>query len=109
MKTKNKKKTEQIIPTDFQMELDLEYSGPSPEEATQLQRRIWDKDDEERYCSTDRAPEPDIEWKMAIYASDAECAGQDGYLARVELSAYVDDQESKMHPYFSNASRRRVA
>lgn len=70
-----------------QMELDLEYNGPSPEEATELQREMWDGDEADRYCSPDRTPEPDIGWKMAIYATEAECARQDGYLARVELSA----------------------
>ena len=70
-----------------QMELDLEYDGVSPEEATELQREMWESDDADRYCSTDRAPDSDIEWKMAIYATDAECAGQDGYLSRLELSA----------------------
>ena len=86
MKIRNEKK--QKTNADwFQMELDLEYDGLTPDEATQLQRRIWGEDDEGRYCSPDRAPESDYDWKMAIYATDAECAEQDVYLSRVELSA----------------------
>ena len=92
-----------------QLELDLEYDGLTPEEATQLQRRMWEQDDEDRYCSADHAPEPDHEWKLAIYATDNDCGAQDGYLSPEELSAYLAEEDGEIHPYFSDARRRYAA